>query len=137
MHDFGFDFDRAFERLFGKGSSFALFLDGEPLCRFAQESTGRPDATVEETDEAYKIHVDLPGVGKEYITVETEKGVLRISGERTNPRNNEEKHEYSREFRLGRNIDTDKIQALYKDGVLLVEVPKKAETKARKIPVSG
>jgi HSP20 family protein len=105
-----------------------------------------PAVNTREGDDAYYVEVDLPGIKKEDIDIDVENNVLTISGERKVK--NEVKEEdyyklessygkFSRSFTLPEKVNTDKIQAQSKNGVLEVVVPKlkEQEKKAKKIKV--
>ncbi len=79
------------------------------------------------------IEADMPGIKKEDIKVSVEDDVLSISAERT--QNEEEKKKgyhrierswgcLNRSFTVGENVDVDKIEATYDNGVLKIKVPK-------------
>ncbi|KAJ3210565.1 hypothetical protein HDU67_005196 [Dinochytrium kinnereticum] len=89
---------------------------------------------VSETDKAYLIHADLPGLNKEDISITVKDDILTISGERKS--NNEIKDEhrhviersygkFSRSIQLPQNADSDKVAAKLQDGVLELSVDKR------------
>ena len=88
---------------------------------------------VSEDDNAIFIEADIAGVKREDIKVSTEDDVLSISVERTQS-DEEKKKGYhrierswgsmSRSFTLGENVDAEKIEAKYDNGVLRIVVPK-------------
>ena len=88
---------------------------------------------ISEDDSAIFIEADMPGVKKEDIKVSMEDDVLTISAER-NKKEEEKKKGYhrverswgslSRSFTVGENIDAEKIEAAYDNGVLKIKVPK-------------
>jgi HSP20 family protein len=106
-----------------------------------------PRVDLSETEEAYKVEVDVPGVKGEDINISYNDHVLTVSGERSNESKESKKGEYVRiersygkfyrSFRLPKAIDADKIEARHDNGVLLVTVPKAEESKPRKINVSS
>lgn len=95
---------------------------------------------IKETPEKFEMHVDLPGVNKENIkiTVSPEQKEMRISAFREGTRH-EEGHEYkilerfvgnmTRTLYLPDDADIDKLNAEYKEGVLLIDIPKIPESK--------
>ena len=104
-----------------------------------------PRVDVNETDEAIQVHAELPGMKREDVKVSFEKNVLTIEGERKQEVEKDDKAYYHRErsyghfkrsFRLGTDIDSDRIGAAYKDGVLTVTLPKAETLKPRQIEVS-
>ncbi len=83
------------------------------------------------------MDVDLPGVKKEDIKVDINKGVLTISGERKVKEEDYYKVEtyfgkFSRSFTLPDNADIENIEASSENGVLEVIIPKLKEDSARK-----
>jgi len=102
-----------------------------------------PDANIFETNDAFIVELDMPGVTKESITITADAQTLSVNSAQTTEdaksgkflMNEIEKKKYQREFRLGRGITLDKISAEYKDGVLLVTLPKADEVKARQINI--
>lgn len=104
-----------------------------------------PEMDVMETDKTFEISVSIPGIKKKDVNIEIENNVLSISGEKKQKRE-ENNNRYRRvESRYGRfyrllplpdNIDSEKIDAEYKDGLLNITVPKTKESAGRKIKVS-
>lgn len=105
-----------------------------------------PTVDVSETAENYLIQAELPQVKKEDIKVTVDKGVLRLSGERKQERedNNKRYHRversygsFMRSFTLPEDVDPEHIQADIKDGVLSIKLTKVAPKAApsRQIPI--
>ncbi len=93
-------------------------------------------------DGHYVFRVDLPGVDPKDLDIKVEGRLLTIKGERKT----EEKDHYYREtshgrferrVRLPNGIDTDKIEARYKNGVAEVRVPLPAKAVGRKVPIQS
>lgn len=124
---------------------------------FGEERTSlwNPRVDFSETDDAYLIHADIPGVKKEDIDIDVQDslprtgsgGTLSISGERhqesaeTDKKHNVLRAEravgrFYRSFSLPSTVDVDAIEAKVEDGVLNVRVPKAKEVKPRKIEVA-
>lgn len=105
--------------------------------------TRRPQYHVTETDAAYNLTVNLPGVAKEGLEVTDEGGELRITGKRalTLPENAAVLHRESSDaaFELvlthDNTIDSEKIGAELKDGVLHLTLAKAESAKPRKIAI--
>ncbi len=108
-------------------------------------TTWRPRADVAETDGAYLLALDLPGVDRDSLDVTLDDGTLRISGERQTPSGDghrmhrvERAHgRFFRSFTLGSDLDGDAIKARYDDGVLTVEIGKTPEVQPRRISIGS
>lgn len=117
-----------------------VFGDGAGLL----ERGWRPAVDIHHDDDKVVVDAELPGLKKEEIEIGVEDGVLTIKGEKKRENEVEEDDYYrvervhgtfERSFRLPTTVDTAKITAKYKDGVLHVEVPKKEEAKPKQITV--
>ncbi len=91
----------------------------------------------------YHIEMDIPGFNKDEISVETNDGYLKITAEKKieNNEQDEEKNyirrertygKYERSFYLG-DLDEDKIDAAFENGILKIVVPKKEENATKKV----
>lgn len=100
-----------------------------------------------EKDSAYEIHAELPGVSADELNVSVNDGVLTIAAE-TKTEQSEESDgkvirrerrygKYSRSLKLGSDVDESKIDAAYKDGVLILTLAKAEQVQPRKIAVNG
>ncbi len=103
-----------------------------------------PETDVTETESEIRVTMDLPGLRADDIDVELENNVLTISGERREETRESEGRfqlaerrwgEFSRSFVLPREVEGDKINAAYKDGVLNVTIPKAESARRRRIEV--
>jgi HSP20 family protein len=88
---------------------------------------------ISEDEHAIFIEADIPGIKKEDVKLSMEDDVLSITAERTQSEEEKQKGYHrverswgslSRSFTLGDNIDTDKIEATYDNGVLKIMIPK-------------
>jgi HSP20 family protein len=102
-----------------------------------------PLADVEETDDAFLLDVDLPGVRKKDINIEIDGRRLVISGERIERervgllrRRTRMVGRFRLEVILPTQVDENGIEANIDDGVLHLKVPKSASGKRRRIEVS-
>jgi len=102
---------------------------------------------IEEDEKSYHVTAELPGIDEKEISVELKDGYLTISGEKKEEKrdeNSELKHVYSerhfgsfcRTISVPDSIDSEKIEARYKSGVLYITLPKAEAAKPRKIEVS-
>ncbi|GIV60667.1 Hsp20/alpha crystallin family protein [Rhodocaloribacter litoris] len=131
---------REFDRLFDSFLSPARSEDTD--AREAALWTPRVDLV--ETDDAYLIHMDLPGMSKEDLNINFHDGTLTVSGERKFETQEKDRNyvrverqfgHFYRSFTLPKAVDEGKIGATYKDGVLEIRVPKAEEVKPRRIEV--
>jgi len=104
-----------------------------------------PRVDLSETEDAYIIRMDLPGVNKEDISINYQDGTLTVSGERKLEQKEEGENFYHvervygrfvRSFTFPKDIDADKIQAKYENGVLIITVPKAEANKPKTIKIS-
>ncbi len=104
-----------------------------------------PSLDVEETEDGFTLHIELPGVPADHVDVSIEENVLTISGSRDfyADKNADEFRRVERRFgtfhravRLPDRVDPDGIKASFKDGLLTVSVPKAESAKPRRIEVS-
>lgn len=127
-------FEQHLDRIFN-GS---LDQSGGPATSWA------PAVDIHETDDAYVIEADLPGLTKDDIDVKVMEDRVTIRGTRTR----EEKQEgkgywrterasgtFERNFRLHGGIDGSKVEAQFENGVLTIKLAKPEETKPRQIEV--
>ncbi len=110
------------------------------------EKVWRPRVDIFETEAGYQVEADLPGMTTEDLSIDLEDGLLTISGERKAPEGqkedcchvNERVHgKFRRTFRLHNSIDTEKIDAGMKHGVLVINLPKMEQAKPRKIKIKA
>jgi HSP20 family protein len=101
-----------------------------------------------EDDKAYHIEVELPGMDHSDVDVSYSDGLLTISGEKKQEKEEKEKDYYRKERSFGSfrrvlpipvAVDEAKIQASFKKGVLTIDLPKtrEAQKKVKKIAVKS
>jgi HSP20 family protein len=102
-------------------------------------ATQTPRIDILDRDDAVLLFADMPGVGPNDVDIRFENGELSIHGKRNYhlPDRPTESLQYFRNFTLGEQIATDKIQAEMKHGVLALTLPKVEAVKPRKIQVHG
>lgn len=104
-----------------------------------------PDVDIYEDAEGIFVYADMPGVSRDRLDIQVNKDALIIQGEAKidMPQGMEAMTAdirstlYRRSFVLSQELDTDKIDARLKDGVLSIRIPKRAEAKPRKIEVNA
>ena len=100
---------------------------------------------VAEQNDAYLVKAEIPGVRKEDIHVQIDGNVVTISAESKREKEEKEKGKMLRSeryygamyrsFSLGNDLDEEKAEAKYTDGVLELKLPKKATSAAKKLTV--
>jgi len=120
----------------------------EPFWQRQLARATTPAVDIAESDKAYEVTAELPGMDEKDIEVKLVNGGLTIKGEKTEEKEEKKKdyyvHErhfgsFERSFRLPEGVDADKIEATFKKGVLTVTLPKTAEAQkaAKKIAVKA
>jgi len=103
-----------------------------------------PEIDVREEADRYVVQADLPGVKKEELDISVSGNLLTLKGERKHENEIKEKGRYysertfgafSRTLELPSEIDANKVQATYKDGVLEIALPKSENAKPKQIKV--
>ncbi len=102
-----------------------------------------PRVDIFENDDAVFLTIDMPGVGENSVDLTLEKNILTIQGEIEDILPDDYRltyreyrvGDYVRTFALSDEVNRDQIEALMKNGVLRVTLPKAEEAKARKIEV--
>lgn len=105
-----------------------------------------PRVDVVETKDHYQLVAELPGFSKDGVTVQVKDGVLELNA--TQPGTQEEEGAqwllrerrnagYQRTFRLPRDVDGDAIEASFRDGLLVLTLPKKEEAKPRTVTIKA
>ena len=114
-------------------------------CRQGQLFSGwAPALDLYQNNDNVVAVVELPGMRKEDIEISLHDGTLTISGERTSGASNGETAERSERFSgkfrrsisLPTRVDSGKVSATYKDGILTVTLPKAEEAKPKQIKVN-
>ncbi len=122
------DIDRVFEQLVG--------------------TAGRPavmHVDAERDGDWFNVYFDLPGVDPDSIDVTVERNALSVKARRQRPDKEGVEHliserpmgVFSRELFLGDNLDTDKLEAGYDNGVLTLRIPVSDRAKPRKISIGS
>ncbi|MBQ6517804.1 MAG: Hsp20/alpha crystallin family protein [Anaerolineaceae bacterium] len=105
-----------------------------------------PRMDMKELEDAYTVKLTMPGIDKDNIDISLTDGVLTVKGETKDDEEKEgengkwlvreHKHfTYYRSVRLPSEVQADKAEAEYKNGVLLLTLPKAEEVKPKSIPV--
>ena len=126
------EIDRLFEDFGGDFFRGSLF-DAAPFGGGQSVFSAMPAVDVKETDEAYEITAELPGMDEKSVEVKVADGILSIGGKKEDERREENKDYYvqarsfgsfQRSFAIPDDVDAGKIEATLKDGILSVTLPK-------------
>lgn len=103
-----------------------------------------PRVDLSETEDTYRIELDIPGMTRDDITISYQDNQLAISGERREEARDEDNEyvrversfgHFYRAFRLPKTVNADEIEAAYDNGVLTINVPKAEEIKPHRIEI--
>lgn len=118
---------------------------------FSPESR-TPVIDVRETKDSYFIEAELPGISEKNVTLEVKDRTLTLSTTQISSKDKNEEEtmdkgryirkerrafKFSRSFELPEDIDLEKIEARYRDGLLTVELPRKPESAPRVVQVKA
>ena len=118
-----------------------FFLDDVFSDFLTSKDTNHLKCDIYEKGNKYFIEMDMPGFKKEDAKIECDNGYITIKVSKNDEKIDESRvqksiqkfiHEYQRSFYVG-DIDTNDIKASFKDGVVLVEVPKEEKASTRKV----
>ena len=134
------DVSNRLNRIFGRFPARAE--SGQEMLAVADWS---PSADITETDAAYLIKAEIPGVQKEDVKVTVQDGMLTMQGERKMEKEEKGKKfhriersygSFVRSFRIPDDADENSVKAEFKDGMLNVTLAKSAKAKAKSVNVS-
>ena len=134
------DVSNRLNRIFGHSTARAE--SGQEMLAVADWS---PSIDISETDAAYLIKAEIPGVKKEDVKVTIQDGMLTIQGERKMEKEEKGKKfhrversygSFVRSFRIPDNANENSVKAEFKDGMLNVTLAKSAKAKAKSVNVA-
>lgn len=129
------NFDKLFEDFFEERLPAPMWGNGKGTL---------PALDVRETDEALIVEAELPGLKPDEFEVKVEEGMLTIAAERKQEKDEKTRNYHRMERHYGRmermlalpaSVEGEKVEAVYKDGVLIVTLPKKAGAKPKTVHV--
>jgi HSP20 family protein len=121
-----------------------LFADALPEFYGTAEQSPSPRINISETENGYQLAFELPGLDEQDIQVHMQDHVLTVTGERKDDREVQGKQwhrvehrygQFTRTISLPQDASSQGIEAVYKQGVLTVTVPKAPESRPTKIQV--
>ncbi len=117
---------------------------------FGEEGIGRgawnPSVDIYENKDQIVLEAELPGMNRDDFELTVENNVITLRGERQFEKKDETDNyhrversygSFTRSFTLPQTVSTEGAAAEYRNGVLRVTLPKREETKARRIEISG
>ena len=134
------DVSNRLNRIFGRATARS-----EPNREMLATADWMPSVDISETDTAYLVKGEIPGVKKEDVKVTIQDGMLTIQGERKQEKEEKGKKfhriersygSFARSFRVPDDADESKVKAEFKDGMINVTLPKSAKAKTKAIEVS-
>ncbi len=103
-----------------------------------------PAMDIFETDKGYEIEAEVPGIKREDIEVNIDRGILTIKGEKKDEHSEEKKGSkilertygtFERSFTLPEDADANNVSATYDNGTLKLTIPKHPESKSKKVKI--
>jgi HSP20 family protein len=116
---------------------------GKPVA-WVEQGRYAPAMDVHETEDAYVVEADVPGLKKDDVHIEVADNVLTIKGERKDEKEDKDKNyhrversfgSFARSVALPAGFDGTKVSAKFDNGVLTVTLPKPEERKPRRVEV--
>ena len=136
-------FGRLVENMFEE--MFAPFTHGGALSQWPAEGTVSPRLNVSETDKAFEVQAELPGVKKEDVKVAVEHQRVTIEGETKREQEQREGEnvlytersasKFMRSFMLPVEVDEASAEARMENGILTLTLPKKQGSEATRISI--
>lgn len=123
---------------------FSRILDNTDMPGFPEADHWLPAMDIRETDKALLIQAELPGIDKKDVKVEVKDDVLAISGERKYENDVKEENvhrieraygHFFRSFSLPANVDTSKVDATMRNGVLEIRLQKQEGAITREVSI--
>jgi HSP20 family protein len=120
------------------------FFEERPRRKIEELGEWSPSLDLSETKNDLVVKAEIPGIDPKDIDISLSNDILTIKGEKKQEREEKEENNhfiersygaFSRSIRLPREVQSDKIDASYKNGVLKVTLPKSEEAKKREIKI--
>jgi HSP20 family protein len=133
-------FKRDIERMFDRMAADWDLPEFKPMGDWV------PSLDFSETKDAYSAKLEIAGIEPRDIHVSVENGVLTVKGEKKQEKEEKDERRYrsertygsfARSIRLPGPVDTEKVTAAFKNGVLTVTMPKAPTAKGTQIPVKA
>jgi len=123
-------------------------FDIAPVNEMSAMTGWMPKVNLAETDKEIQVTAELPGVEEKDVEVTIDQGMLILKGEKKAEKEEKNKNYYrversygsfQRSFALPKEVEAEKVEATFKNGVLSVKLPKswEAQQSAKKIPIKN
>jgi HSP20 family protein len=128
--------DRALDQFFGDNANLSNGSD--------VPAGWSPNVDIRETKDNFVLTFELPGISKDDINIHFENGLLKVEGERKQDelvdgvnllREERRFGKFYRSFKVNTRVQSDNIEADYKNGLLTINLPKAVEIKPKEIKV--
>lgn len=132
VRDLQREVDSIFDQFFGRGDNADT------------SAVWAPSTDLTETDDAFELRMDVPGMSTEDIKINLQNNTLTVSGERAREQTRDDEDRvrvervfgsFHRTFTLPDAVDPEDIEATYDDGVLTISVPKTEASTRRQIEI--
>jgi HSP20 family protein len=119
---------------------WSSLLDDDFFPVVSQRNTSMPAVNIKEDEKKYQLDLAVPGIEKRDLKIEINEDVITVSSENKNEKEENtdgfKRREFSyssfcRSFYLPENVNKEKIEANYKDGILTIALPKQTEEKSK------
>ena len=120
---------------------FDEFLSGNLLPNYIEEGAWKsnPAVNIYEDNEKFEIEIAAPGLEKEDFKIDVKNDYLTVSSEKRDKKEEKEKGKvvrsefryssFQRSFAMPKEVESSAIKATHKNGILVIELPKKTEMK--------
>ena len=128
------EMNRTFDDFFGRRPSWIAL----------RERAWSPNVDIAETDEEITVKAELPGMTKEDVNISITDNILTLKGEKKQEKEIKEENyhrversygSFQRSFVLPMGIQSEKVKATFKNGVLNINIPKAEEVKPKQIEI--
>ena len=136
--------NRLFDDVFRGFDNFSM--GRFPSLGFTRSGWGWPSVEVADTDKEIRVTADLPGLEEKDVEVTLDDDVLTIRGEKRSETEDKSRQfserfygQFERRIPLGTEVEEDKVEARFKNGVLTVVMPKteRARSRTKRIAING
>ncbi|TIM60616.1 MAG: Hsp20/alpha crystallin family protein, partial [Mesorhizobium sp.] len=116
------------------------------LSGFSSPRANWPSVEISDSEKEIRVTAEIPGMDEKDVEVMLDDGVLTLRGEKRSETEDKERHfserfygRFERRIPLGYEVEEDKVNAAFHNGVLTVTLPKteRAQSKAKRIAISG